>query len=133
MGLERQFAFWAAALAVFIALVWLLSDVLLPFVAGMVLAYLLDPLARRAERLGISRGVSALIIVTVVIVALVVTGAAVAPVVAQQFAAFIDDLPGYLTKLQSLVADPSRPWLAKIFGSQLPDADKSAGGLVTQG
>ena len=133
MGLERQFAFWAAALAVFVAVVWLLSDVLLPFVAGMVLAYLLDPVARRAERLGISRGVSALTIVTVVIVALVVIGMAVAPIVAQQFVAFIDDLPGYLAKLQSLVADPSRPWLNKIFGSQLPDADKSAGGLVTQG
>ena len=37
--------FWVAALAVFVALLWLLSDVLLPFVAGMALAYLLDPLA----------------------------------------------------------------------------------------
>ena len=35
---------------------------LLPFVAGMALAYLLDPLARRGERLGIGRAVSALIV-----------------------------------------------------------------------
>ena len=48
--------FWVAALAVFVAVLWLLSDILLPFVAGMALAYLLDPVARRAERLGISRG-----------------------------------------------------------------------------
>ena len=32
-------------------LLWLLSEILLPFVAGMALAYLLDPLADRLERL----------------------------------------------------------------------------------
>jgi predicted PurR-regulated permease PerM len=132
MALERQVVFWVAALAVFVAVVWLLSAVLLPFVAGMVLAYLLDPIARRAEGLGIGRGLSALIIVTLVIVALVVVTMAVAPVVAQQFAAFMDNLPGYLAKLQSLVSDPSRPWLDKIFGGQLPDTGKSVGSLVTQ-
>ncbi len=49
MALERQVTFWVAALAVFVAVLWLLSDVLLPFVAGMALAYLLDPIARRAN------------------------------------------------------------------------------------
>ena len=52
MSLERQVTFWVAALAVLVALLWLLSDVLLPFIAGMALAYLLDPLATRLERLG---------------------------------------------------------------------------------
>ena len=47
MFLERQVTFWAVALAVFIAVLWLLSDVLLPFVAGMALAYL--GLANKAE------------------------------------------------------------------------------------
>ena len=50
--------FWIAALVVFVALLWLLSDVLLPFVAGMALAYLLDPLADRLERLGVAPAVS---------------------------------------------------------------------------
>ena len=133
MDFRRQVMFWIAALAVFVAVFWLLSDVLMPFVAGMVLAYLLDPVARRAEELGIGRGISALVILTVVIVALVVIGMAVAPIAVQQFTVFLDDLPGYLAKLQAIVSDPSRPWLAKIFGSQLPDAGKSAGSLVSTG
>ncbi len=133
MAFQRQVMFWVAALAVFVGLVWLLSDVLLPFVAGMALAYLLDPVARRAEQFGIGRGVSALIIVTLVIVALVVTVMAAAPVVAQQFSSFMENLPGYVAKLQSLISDPSRPWLAKIFGGQLPDAGKSVSSVVTQG
>jgi predicted PurR-regulated permease PerM len=132
MALQRQVAFWVAALAVVVAVLWLLSDILLPFVAGMVLAYLLDPVARRAERLGISRAVSALVMVTVFIVVLVVVGMLVAPILSDQVAAFLDNLPRYLTRLQSIVTDPSRPWLAKIFGARLPGGDKSAGGLVAQ-
>ncbi len=124
--------FWIAALAVFAAVVWLLNPVLLPFVAGMALAYLLDPAARRAEQLGIGRAISALIVLTLVIVALVVVVMAVAPIVSAQFAAFVDKMPGYVTRLQSLVSDPSRPWLANLFGGEMADPGKSMGGLVSQ-
>jgi len=132
MSLERQVAFWVLALAALVGVLWLLSDILLPFVAGMALAYLLDPIARRAERLGIGRAVSALVIVTSFIVVLVVVIMMVAPVLSDQVAAFVDNLPGYLARLQSLVSDPSRPWLAKIFGERLPDAGKSLSGLMAQ-
>src|SRR3954464_13536713 len=107
-ALERQTIFWVAALAVLIAVLWLLSDVLLPFVAGMVLAYLLDPIARRAERLGIARPISALIILTIVIGAFVVVAMLVTPVLSQQLNAFVEAVPGYVTKLQTLVTDPGR-------------------------
>jgi predicted PurR-regulated permease PerM len=133
MTLERQVIFWVVALAVFTAVVWLLSPVLLPFVAGMALAYLTDPLARAGERFGIGRAISALIVLSVVIVVIVVGVMMVAPIAADQFTAFMDSLPGYLTKVRSLLSDPSRPWLARIFGGNLPDAEKSLGGLVSQG
>ena len=116
MTLERQMMFWALALAVFVAAVWLLSDILLPFVAGMILAYLLDPMARRAEQLGIGRAVSALIVLTVVIVVLVVAAMLIVPILIEQISAFLDKLPDYVARLQSLITDPSRPWLAKVFG-----------------
>jgi predicted PurR-regulated permease PerM len=132
MTLERQVMFWALALAVFVAAVWLLSNILLPFVAGMILAYLLDPMARRAEQLGIGRAVSALIVLTVVIVVLVVATMLIVPILIEQISAFLDKLPDYVARLQSLITDPSRPWLAKVFGERLPDASKSVGSLVTQ-
>ena len=50
MSLQRQVTFWLAALALFGAVLWLLSPVLMPFIAGMALAYLLDPLTRQVER-----------------------------------------------------------------------------------
>ena len=99
MTLERQVIFWIAALALFVAVLWLLSDVLLPFIAGMALAYLLDPIARRAERLGIGRAVSALTVVTLVIVALVVAVIAVAPACATP--------PRFMTQTASRRSSPS--------------------------
>jgi predicted PurR-regulated permease PerM len=135
MALERQVIFWVGALLVLAGLLWLLSPVLLPFLAGMALAYLLDPLARFGERFGVSRGISALIVLTVVLVAVVLGVMAAAPVIATQTAAFIDELPGYIAKVQSILSDPSRPWLSKIFGGAMPSAGAQSGGsgAVSQG
>ena len=49
---RRHLAFWIVTLVVFVFLLWLLSDILLPFVAGLALAYLQTPLADRLERRG---------------------------------------------------------------------------------
>ena len=132
MTLQRQVTFWFAALAVLVAALWLLSDILLPFVAGMALAYLLDPITRRIERLGIGRTAAALVVVVLVLVVLIVLIILIAPILMAQLAAFIDNLPGYVTRLQALVADPSRPWLAKMFGDRLPDPGKSVNDLMAQ-
>ena len=59
MYFERHIVFWVAALVVFVALLWLLSPILLPFVLGMAIAYVLDPLADRLTRRGLSRLVAA--------------------------------------------------------------------------
>src|ERR1044071_7323704 len=128
MALERQVIFWLGALLMLVALLWLLSPVLLPFVAGMVLAYLLDPLARLGERFGVGRGISALIVLSVVLIELVVAVMAAAPLIAARALVFLESLPGPVSKLQWILSDPSRPWLAKIFGGKLSDPSKSLSG-----
>lgn len=133
MALERQVIFWIVALAVFCGVVWLLSPVLLPFVAGMALAYLLDPMARAGERFGVSRAISALVVLVVVIVAIVVGVMTVTPIAADQFNTFMDSLPDTINKVRSLLSDSTHPWLSKLVGSGAPDAEKSLGGLVSQG
>jgi predicted PurR-regulated permease PerM len=45
---------------------------------------------------------------------------------------FIESVPGYVAKLQSLLSDPSRPWVQKLLGAGL-SPDKSIGDLVGQG
>ena len=132
MTFERQLMFWLAALAVFVLMLWLLSEILLPFVAGAAIAYLLTPITDRIERLGVNRLAAALLIITLVVMAIVVLILLVAPILGGQLASFIDNIPGYVTKLQSLLSDPSRPWVQKVLGAGF-SADKSIGDLVTQG
>ena len=129
---ERQIVFWVAILIVVVLMLWLLSEILLPFVAGLAIAYLLTPLTDRIERLGVNRLAAALLIITLVLMAIVLLILLVAPIMAGQLSSFIDNIPGYVTKVQTLLSDPSRPWVQKVLGAGF-NADKSLGDLVTQG
>jgi predicted PurR-regulated permease PerM len=132
MTLERQVVFWLAALAVLILALWLLSEILLPFIAGLAIAYLLTPLTDRLERLGVNRLAAALLMITLVVMAIVILILLVAPILGGQLSSFIDNIPGYVTRVQTLLSDPSRPWVQKLVGVGF-NADKSISDLVTQG
>jgi predicted PurR-regulated permease PerM len=133
MSLERQVTFWLVALAALIGVMWLLGDILLPFVVGIALAYLLNPLTNRVQRLGVPRWIAALAVVSLVVFAFVLLILVIAPIIGAQLAGFIENVPGYIRRLQSIVTDPSRPWLSKLVGERFAGADKSVGDLVTQG
>src|SRR6266536_2738742 len=131
MSVTRPITFWIAMLAALIAVVVLLREVLLPFVAGMVLAYLLDPLATRLERIGVNRLVATLAIIGAVVLIFVLLLLIFVPILTAQLGAFVEKLPGYIARIQSLVADPSRVWLHKLVGEGVADAQVSD--LVKQG
>ena len=118
-------------LAAVIAAVVLLRDILLPFVAGMVIAYLLDPLATRLERMGMNRLLATLAIVAVFIVGIAALAVVTTPIIVHELAYFIDNFPLYLKQLQSFASDPSHPWLSKIVGEGIGTAEKSLGELTT--
>ncbi|HEX3708396.1 MAG TPA: AI-2E family transporter [Pseudolabrys sp.] len=130
--LETQVAFWLAALVVLVLVLWLLSEILLPFVAGAAIAYLLTPLTDRLERAGVNRLAAALLMIALVVMGFVLIILLVAPIIGGQLSSFIDNIPGYVSRLQQLLSDPSRPWIQKLVGAGF-NADKSIGDLVTQG
>jgi predicted PurR-regulated permease PerM len=131
-GFQRHLVFWLAALVLFVLILWLLSEILLPFVAGLAIAYLLTPLTDRLERLGINRLAAALLIICVVVLALIYVILLVAPILGAQLSSFIESVPGYVTKLQTLLSDRSRPWVQKMLGAGF-NADKPISDLMTQG
>jgi predicted PurR-regulated permease PerM len=131
MSLTRPIAFWIAVFAAVIAAIVLLREVLLPFVAGMVLAYLLDPLATRLERLGMNRLIATLTIVGLFIVGVVALAILTAPIIVRELFYFIDSFPRYVRQLQGLATDPNRQWLSKIIGEGLGHAEQSIGELTT--
>ncbi len=117
--------------AALLAAVVLLREVLLPFVAGMVLAYLLDPLATRLERLGMNRLIATLTIVGLFIVGVAALIVLTAPIIVRELAYFIDNFPLYVKQVHGLATDPNRPWLSKIIGEGLGHAEQSIGELTT--
>jgi predicted PurR-regulated permease PerM len=134
MPVGRQIGIWLLGLVLVALVVYVLRDVLLPFVAGLALAYLLDPLADRFQRLGLSRLGSTLLILVLFVVSFIVALVLIAPLIAHQLAAFIGNLPGYVSRLQALIVEQGRPLLERFGGPEaLTEMQSSIGELVGQG
>lgn len=97
---QRQAIYWLFALAVLTALVWLLSSILLPFVAGMAVAYFLDPPTDKLEARGLSRGLSASIVVVTFFVLMILAVLLLVPILQSQINGFAGRLPGYIAGLR---------------------------------
>src|SRR5215211_8853587 len=101
MTLQKQITFWVVSFLALILVLWLLSPILLPFIAGLVLAYFLDPVADTLERLGLPRLAATLLILVSSVVAIVVLLLLLLPVLGDQIARFSSNLPSFM---QALVA-----------------------------
>ena len=125
--------FWIVTLALVAVVVVLLRQVLLPFVAGMALAYLLDPLANRLERIGMNRAAATLLILGLFILGVITLLMIAIPILGAEIATLIENLPAYIKRVHGLVVDPSHPWLSKIIGAGLIEAQHSSGELASMG
>jgi predicted PurR-regulated permease PerM len=55
LPVRDQVKYWGIAAAAALVVLWVLGDVILPFVLGAAAAYFLDPVADRLERMGLGR------------------------------------------------------------------------------
>jgi len=101
--------FWAAAVALFILALVLFNDVLLPFVAGMALAYLLDPVADRLCAWGLPRALATSVALAAALMVLVGAVFLIVPVLEAQLARLFTQLPEIIERLwASLSATAAR-------------------------
>ena len=115
---QRQMKFWLIAFALIVLVLWLLSEILLPFIMGLAIAYLLTPFVDRLERAGANRLAASLLIISIVVLLFVLVILLVAPVLGGQLASFIDTefLPPeyaelYQEQLSRLrTSAPPMPW-----------------------
>ncbi|MGE0232989.1 MAG: AI-2E family transporter [Flavobacteriaceae bacterium] len=115
MTIRQQIKAWLIVLLATGLALWLLRGILLPFVAGMALAYFLDPVADRLERLGLSRLMATVVITLVFVLLFVLAFLAIVPTLIRQLADFAEMLPTLVTKLQNLVATLANSRLAQFF------------------
>jgi predicted PurR-regulated permease PerM len=96
---RKQRRIWMVVGVVTIIVLWLLHDVLFPFVAGMVLAYFLDPLVDRLERRRISRTWGTSIVLLGFLLLFTAFLLMLAPLIYDQTVTFAQNLPRYLSEI----------------------------------
>ena len=134
MSVQKQFTIWMATLGLFVLCLYLFRGILLPFVAGMALAYLLDPLADFFERVGMNRiwaTISVLLLFVLLFLLMIVL---IVPTLAHQMAGFAKDMPGYVAALQDLVLRQTASWLPEVLSEfDATDLQSNIRDLVGQG
>lgn len=129
---RRQVFFWLGAFALFVVVLIVFRAILLPFIAGAALAYLLDPVADRLEGWGASRLLATAIIVVAFILLFVASLLGVIPVLADQTARFIERLPDTVRRLQALfLADGTL--LRRLIGEPSVAIEQHLNTVLTEG
>lgn len=95
--------FWVGAMVAFVLSVLLFKAVLLPFVMGIAVAYLLNPIVNKFGDLGIARGPAALMILFSFMIFMLGFIGIVSPIVYRELVQFGKDLPEYIEKFWQLM------------------------------
>ena len=125
MRVERQLAFWLAALAVLVLAIAALKEILLPFVAAIVLAYFLNPLADKLQDMGIRRIWAATLIVGLMALLLGLAVTLLGPLLIEQLRQLIAALPTDLERLSQTAEAFARSWLGPNFPAFKASLDRS--------
>ncbi|MGR4068515.1 AI-2E family transporter [Halomonas sp. LR3S48] len=113
-----------------VAVVWLLFQLeamLMPFIAGMILAYLCDPLADRLERLGLSRTLAVCAVFLVMSIVLVIALLILIPLLMQQIRQFNQVIPGIFTWVQTVLAPQVQGWTGLDLTADLAAIQQTLG------
>ncbi len=105
LPVEQQLRYWGIAFAVFLLLLWLLGDVILPFVLGGALAYVLDPIADALERIGFGRIWATIVITLFSILIFVVALVVVIPTLVEQAGQLVNVIPTLFRNLQAFLTE----------------------------
>lgn len=114
---QKQVLFWLAIGLLFCIAILTLQKVLLPFVAGLVLAYALDPLVERLSRLGMGRLVASSLVVLLLFVVIVLVLLFLVPLLLTQAQQFLASVPGEIERLLPIF----KAWAREQLGPRFED------------
>jgi predicted PurR-regulated permease PerM len=106
MGLpvRDQMKYWGIAAAVFLLVLWSMGNVILPFIVGGAIAYFLDPVADRLQRLGLNRVLATTLVALGVVLVFVLALLLIVPTVLEQGVALFNAAPEILNRLQDFLS-----------------------------
>ena len=131
----RQYRFWLIALALFLLALYLLSSILVPFVAAMAVAYFLDPACDRLERTGLSRTLATTVVTVVFALCLATALLILVPLLVEQLGQLIERIPSYVDSLrkalQPVVSEVARRLPAEETGGASDFLSSQIGSIVS--
>lgn len=130
---EKVAVFWAATVAALVLCFFLFRPILLPFVAGAAIAYLLDPVVVRLERRGFRRGVATVILLIVMMLLLLAIAVLVVPLLLDQTISLIRGLPNFVARLQELFGSVLDSDWARFLGLDPDSIRTSVSNFLSQG
>ena len=106
----RNPVFWLLiAFACVLIIIWCFSRVLTPYIFGIILAYLLDPLVDKLENFGLARAISSILIMILALSILVVCTLLLIPALTGQIGSLLVALPDIYSRVlivtESIVPD----------------------------
>lgn len=133
MSLQNQIKIWLALLAITILGLWVFRGILLPFILGMALAYLLDPVADQFERWKFSRLWASVVILALSIAVFATAFLLVVPLALQQAIGLAFRLPGYVNQLQELANERVPEIFAALGEERVVQFQNTLAELLNQG
>lgn len=100
----EQARYWGIGFLVLLLVMYMLGNVLLPFVTGMAIAYFLDPVADRLERAGFGRAAATTLITVFALLAILLCLLLIVPLLVRQSVALVQAAPGYFNQVQEILA-----------------------------
>ena len=98
----RHLLLWAVILALLVLFLRAVEPVLLPFVLGMLMAYLFDPLADTLEAKGVGRGVASATITLGFFSLLLALVVYIGPLLFAQLSEVVTKIPSFLREIEAL-------------------------------
>jgi predicted PurR-regulated permease PerM len=132
-SLKRQIVFWIAVLVGFVIFLYLFSTILLPFIAGMAVAYFLDPVADRLERLGLSRLMATVVILVAFVLVFALALTIFIPIIVNQFNDFVQHVPGYVQQFQQFILNAQNSIVPDWVRSQAGALKDSLSSIMSDG
>ncbi len=105
LTVRQQVSYWGIGFVVFLLAMWMLGDIILPFITGMAIAYFMDPVADRLEAMKFSRVSATIIITAVALVFSILMIVLLVPMLVEQLGALVKATPVYFAHIQTILTE----------------------------
>jgi predicted PurR-regulated permease PerM len=129
---STKLIFWGSLAIILGFFVHSVSDILSPFIASMIIAYFLDPLTLRFEKIGIKRYLTVLIIVGLFVALMITSLIKLIPALLEQIQQFIHEIPRYEQYVSTKILNQVNNYSSQVDPKLAQDIQQQLSGLSTK-